>query len=282
MIVDYHLHTLFSRHASGSIDEYLARAHELGDDEVCFTEHSSREYLPEDVRAQIPWTWMQIGELPSYLEWLRSVDRTAPIPVRRGLEVDYFAGYDESIRQYLQAADVDFVLGSIHFLPQYGMQYVSLIQDEPIRFLLTYFDIARQAAQSGVFDSIAHLHLGWQGVLWPEDPAEGRLAEEALADVVKAAKASDTCLEINTRAFAFEGCGTLARYCCFLQLVADFGVPVTIGSDAHSPKEVGRNYPQVIATLRQYGIDHVAVFRQRQRRLVPLGELAARSSRASY
>lgn len=271
MLVDYHLHTHFSRHASGFIEEYIARACRLGNDEVCFTEHSSREYLPQAVREKIPWTWMQLGELTEYLDWLRAVDQTAPIPVRRGLEVDYVVGYDEEVRKFTESAAVDFVLGSIHFLPDYDMQYVTLVEEaDSLRFLLTYFDYAKQAVKSRAFDSIAHLHLGWQAVPWPDDPVDSQRAEDALVEVVQAAKAYDVCLEINTRAFCFEGYGTLERYLFFLQIIADCGVSVTIGSDAHSPTEVGRNYQQAITALHRCGIKQIAVFRQRKRELVPL------------
>lgn len=276
MLVDYHLHTHFSRHASGSIEEFLARAYQLGADEVCFSEHASREYLPEDVRAKIPWTWMQIGELPMYTAWIRSVNETAPLPVKCGLEVDYISGYDDSIRNYTRTADVDFVLGSIHFMPEYSMKYVSLIDDEPLRFLLRYFGCAKRAIESRAFDSIAHLNLGWQAVPWPQDPTDGKEAEDALAEVIKAAKACDTCLEINTRAFNFEGYGTMERYGFFLQLIADFGVSVTLGSDAHSPSEVGRNYSQVVTALQRHGIRQIAVFNSRKRSMVPLTSTLSR------
>ena len=50
MLLDYHLHTVYCHHAVGTIDDYLRRAEELGMEEVCFTEHISRQWLPEDFK----------------------------------------------------------------------------------------------------------------------------------------------------------------------------------------------------------------------------------------
>ena len=270
MLVDYHLHTVYSRHAKGSIEEYLARAQELGIEEVCFTEHTSRQYLTEDAKADIPYVWMRDHELPIYLESLTEAAKKTPLRVKRGLEVDYFVGYEDSLQEFLAALPLDFAMGTIHFLPAYEMRYVSLVEDAPVNLLLEYFEYAKQAVETGLFDSLAHLHLPWQAVPWPKG-AEQRVVEEALARVVAAARAQDMCLEINTRSFNFEGYGTLAVYQKFLGFIADYGVPITIGSDAHDPKEIGRNYPEVIKQLRHYGINEAAVFDKRQRDMVPLG-----------
>ena len=88
------------------------------------------------------------------------------------------------------------------------MQYITLIEEAPVTLLLEYFEYARQAVESGLFDSLAHIHLVWQAVPWPEGGSEELAVEEALAEVVAAARAQDMCLEINTRAFNFEGFGS--------------------------------------------------------------------------
>lgn len=277
VLVDYHLHTVFSRHAVGFIDEYLAKAEELGIDEVCFTEHTSRQYLPNEVRRQIPYSWMQDEELAVYFEQLDAAAARTSIRVRRGLETDYFAGHEAALGEFLDSLALDFVLGTVHFLPKYDMHYITLIDDEPTLLLLEYFDYIKRAVESRLFDSIAHIHLGWQAVPWPAK-AEGKTVEKALAQVVAAAATHDICLEINTRAFNFEGYGTPNTYGKFLELIADYNVPITIGSDAHDPKDVGRNYTEVLRTLRHYGIDEVATFEKRQRHMVPVGDRLLRTA----
>ncbi|NMB11351.1 MAG: histidinol-phosphatase [Firmicutes bacterium] len=271
MLVDYHLHTVFSGHAVGTIDDYLAKVEELGIEEVCFTEHTSRQYLPDEFRRQIPDSWMQDEELAVYLKLVAAAATRTSVRVKLGLETDYFAGHEEALARFLDSLPLDFVLGTVHFLPMYEMRYISLVDEEPAAFLVAYFDYIKRAIESGLFDSIAHIHLGWQIVPWPSGRA-GKTVEKGLAQVVAAAATHDVCLEINTRAFNFEGHGTLDIYRRFMAMIADYGVPITLGSDAHDPKDVGRNYPQVLRTLRHYGIDEVATFEKRQRLMVPVGD----------
>ncbi len=272
MLVDYHLHTYYSRHATGDIAEYLQRAEQLGISEVCFTEHSSREYLPDNVRSQVPYSWMEPEELYEYLGWLQWVDEATSLTVRKGLEVDYFAGYDQSLKAQLakSSGSLDFILASIHFLPEYDFTYITMLDVDPVPFFLTYFARAKQAVESGLFDSIAHLHLGWQAASWPLDSQERRRIEGALAEVVQTAAATEVALEVNTRALNFEGRGSLEQYEFFVSLIADYAAHITLGSDAHSPMDVGRNYHLALNTLQKFGIREVATFSKRQRTMVTL------------
>lgn len=275
MLVDYHLHTVYSHHAVGTIDDCLRWAEELGIKEVCFTEHISRQYLPEDFKRQIPYTWMLDEELELYLRDVKEAGEKSSLAVRVGLETDYFAGYEEKLGEFLASLPLDFVLGVVHLLPMYGLEYVMYVEDEPMRLLMNYLEYVKKAVESGLFDSMAHINLGWQAVPWPEG-TDGRLVEDALAEAVAAAHRQDMCLEINTRAFNFEGYGTPEAYGKFLRLIADYNVPITLGSDAHSPKEVGRNYPKALQTLAHYGITEAAVFVERKRHMVPLEAMVIR------
>lgn len=271
MLVDYHLHTVYSRHAKGTIKDYLLKAEALGMEEVCFTEHTSRQYLTEETKARIPYTWMRDHELPLYLDDLAEAATNTPLRLKQGLEVDYFVGFEHALGDFLAEWPLDFVMGTVHFLPAYDMKYITLVEDAPANLLVEYFTYAKQAVETGLFDSLAHIHLPWQAVPWPHGDMEN-VVLAALAEVVAAAKARDMCLEINTRAFNFEGHGTLELYQNFLGLLADYDVPITLGSDAHTPQEVGRNYATAVKELARYGIDEVAIFDKRQREMVPLGQ----------
>ncbi|NMB45673.1 MAG: histidinol-phosphatase HisJ family protein [Firmicutes bacterium] len=277
MLVDYHLHTVFSRHAVGSIEDYLGRAEALKIEEVCFTEHVCRQYMTAEIRSKLGEPWLREHEVPIYFGLLDAARAKTSVDIKQGLEVDYVAGCEKPLEELLGSLPLDFVLGTIHFLPAYQMQYIGDIEAEPVTLLLDYFAYAQQAIESGLFDSLAHLHLGWQVVPWPD--GEGQKAvEEALAGVVAAAGKQDMCLEINTRAFNFEGYGQPRVYRKFLQMIADYDVPVTMGSDAHDPQDVGRNYPAVLQALSDYGIDEVATFQERERQMVRLGGWSVRTA----
>jgi histidinol-phosphatase (PHP family) len=48
-------------------------------------------------------------------------------------------------------------------------------------------------------------------------------------------------------------------------------VPFALSSDAHLPEQVGFGYEEALAFLDQLGVEEIAVFEGRRRRLEPLG-----------
>ena len=59
MPADYHMHTPLCRHATGTVEEYVARARELGLPEIGFSDHSPMpsyfddfETTMSDIRAK--------------------------------------------------------------------------------------------------------------------------------------------------------------------------------------------------------------------------------------
>ena len=57
----------------------------------------------------------------------------------------------------------------------------------------------------------------------------------------------------------------------FVEMCLDAGRPVALSSDAHRPEELGHRYEEALEWLERLGVDRVAVFEGRERRLEPLG-----------
>src|SRR5207247_10027584 len=49
------------------------------------------------------------------------------------------------------------------------------------------------------------------------------------------------------------------------------GVAFALSSDAHVPGDVGHAYERAVSEMRSWGIEELAVFERRRRRLEPLG-----------
>ena len=54
-----------------------------------------------------------------------------------------------------------------------------------------------------------------------------------------------------------------------LQLAFQKGVPITFGSDAHAPGEVGMNFAEAVQLAREAGYRECCRFARRKRELVP-------------
>jgi histidinol-phosphatase (PHP family) len=57
----------------------------------------------------------------------------------------------------------------------------------------------------------------------------------------------------------------------FLEMCIEAGRPVALSSDAHSPNDLAYRYDEALEFLDSLGVDRVAVFERRERRLEPIG-----------
>ena len=55
------------------------------------------------------------------------------------------------------------------------------------------------------------------------------------------------------------------------EMCIDAGATFSLSSDAHRPEQVGYEYERAVKTLRDWGIEQIAVFEGRERRLEELG-----------
>jgi histidinol-phosphatase (PHP family) len=56
-----------------------------------------------------------------------------------------------------------------------------------------------------------------------------------------------------------------------LELCLEAGRPVALSSDAHRPQQLGWEYERAVDWLHDAGVEEIAVFDRRRRRLEPLG-----------
>ena len=108
---DYHTHTPLCRHAEGNPVDYAKRAIEIGLDEIGFSDHS-----PMNKDGFDEWRMLK-SEFPIYLQSIQDAQKELPnIPIKLGLEVDYFEDGHEWIEELSQMADYDYLIGSVHYI----------------------------------------------------------------------------------------------------------------------------------------------------------------------
>ncbi len=257
MLVDYHVHTALCGHAEGDLQEYVRAAARIGLKEIGFSDHvifhlDNRNYS------------MPLGRLPEYIDAIRDLQARFPEPrVKVGVEVDYAPGVVEAIDQTLGETKLDYVLGSVHTVRGWVFddeRYIARYQSEDIDSLWDeYFRLVQEAALTGLFDVMAHPDLVKKFGYRPKrDPSR------LYAETVDAFKEAGVCVEVNT-----AGLRKPAReiYPCkaFLNLCFQERLPVTLGSDAHHPDEVGGGFEVALSTLRSIGYKEVSLFSGRER-----------------
>jgi len=264
MLTDYHMHTPLCRHASGTPQEYVARARELGLAEIGFSDHSPMPQYYDDWR-------MLDEELPQYLEWIAAARAAAgTMPVRAALEVDWLEGGERWIENLSARAPWDYLIGSVHYIGGWNFDNPALQQKfsdfGTEEAWDRYWKLFANAARSGLFDIMGHPDLIKKFGHRPGGDLR-RYYEPAVAAVAEAGVA----IEINT-AGLFKDVQEMYPALNFLILARSAGVPLTINSDAHAPAEVGRAFPEAVALAKRAGYTEVVRFAKRTRLAVPLSE----------
>jgi histidinol-phosphatase (PHP family) len=272
VLVDYHMHLRGpgngggSRYSADRAEEYVAQARAARIDEIGFSDHVYNFRQTREL-WEIPWMVERCGDdLDEYVDAVVDAKRRG-LPVKLGLEVDYFPGIERELAALLDPYPWDYLLGSVHFVDGFPVdQQPGLTDKLPAgEAWRRYFVWLRNAARSGLIDALAHPDLVKIFGVRATDEETHYLHVET-ADAIEAA---GVCIEVSA-AGLHKPVGELYPDRALLELCHDRGVPITLASDAHRPEHVGRDVDRAAALAREAGYETVTVFERRERRQEPL------------
>ena len=241
------MHTPLCRHASGEPVDYARRAVELGFTEIGFSDHSPMARDDFD-------NWRMFNsQLEEYVEKVRRAQREFPqLTIRLALEVDYLPGHEEWIRDLAARHPWDYFIGSVHYVSEsWAIDDPSKLSEwkhrDAFEVWSVYFDWLTRAAESGLFEIIGHADLPKKFGHRPTKDCTP-LYERFLT----AAKKHNCAIELNTAGLR-KDCKEIYPSRQILELAFAKGVPITFGSDAHKPEEVGMNFAEAMQLARSVG-----------------------------
>lgn len=265
-MIDYHIHTSRCCHACGSVEEYLQEAERKGIEEIGFADHFPLGLLDYSPRVQVT---MNPSELEEYMDQVLSLkSRADRVRVRLGIEVDYIPGREKMLERLLKRYSFDYVIGSIHFMGDWDFThpvYADTYRNRDIEDIYSkYFRMIGDLCRSGLFDIVGHIDVVKKFGYRPDGGFEERWFE-----IARLLKDAGTCLELNT-AGRDAPVGEFYPDRRLLEISCAEGVPVTTGSDAHDPAQVGRYFIEAEELLRSAGYTELAAFSGRTRQAIPL------------
>jgi histidinol-phosphatase (PHP family) len=264
VIVDYHMHLRAPdesiEHSISAVERFVDMAAARGIDEIGFTEHG---YYFAETRSlwSAPYHLERCRySLEPYVDAIVDAKRQG-MPVKLGLEVDYILGQEDSTRETLAPYPWDYLIGSIHYVGEHGIDAEPSLVEEvgAEEAWRRYYETLASAARSGLFDTLGHPDLvkmygpeiGWD---WS----------------AVAASLNGVRLEVSS-AGLHKPHGKLYPNPALLAEAKQRGVEITLASDAHVPQNVGRDLDRAVEHARAAGYESVTVFDGRQARQEPLG-----------
>lgn len=264
------------------IEAYFEAAYANGAHEVGFTEHLYRCVESEAVLGDW-WASDPSKDLRDFTSAGVKRDRVLSLelyvqavldakdrglPVKLGLEVDYFPDTAEAVAEFLKPYPFDFLIAATHWIGGWWVaheKHVYVLDNKGHRQAYEdYFDVESQLASSGYFDVLAHVDvIKKQGVILDQPPLD--LYDELAAR----AAASGIAVEVST-AGLHSPVNEIFPSKPLLQRFFDHGVPITLASDAHAPQHCGRDHAQAVAFAQSVGYTQRVEFTGRIGTMVPL------------
>lgn len=257
MIADLHNHTLLCNHAEGEMHEYIEKAIANNTKYFGFSDHAPMDFDPK--------YRMSFEEMSKYERSVLEAKEKYKdkIEILLGYEVDYLKGHMDA---RVLNPHADYLIGSVHFIDEWGFdnpEFIGRYEHEDIDVIWQkYFDAIEEMAKSRLFDIVGHLDLIKVFKYMPKKDIN-LIAKNALMAI----KESDMVLELN-----MSGCRKpiAEAYPSFslLKGAHDLGIPITFGSDAHTPEQVGLFSNEIVTMAKNAGYTQCAIFRNRKREFV--------------
>ncbi|WP_228546084.1 PHP domain-containing protein [Halegenticoccus tardaugens] len=241
---DYHVHSTYS---DGSFLVRMVRAaEEVGLDGVGFADHcnvSAREPMVE-AKCRLGFNLDRTYERRRRA--IEALRERADVRIFDAVEMDYDPADESEIRAFLDRADFDYAVGSVHFLDGVNVHSIPYFAEkseaERRAHVDRYFEKLVALVDSELFEIAAHVDLV------ERNPAlRGLATPEHYDRVGDAFERSSTVPEVNAGRILREY-GEFHPAPPLLGALLDRGVSFTVGSDAHRPDDV-RDRAPVIETL---------------------------------
>jgi histidinol-phosphatase (PHP family) len=271
---DYHIHPNYSIDADGSIEEHCETALSKGLKEIAFTTHLDTDTIADDNYVNVKGKRVDTRSsiwLEDYEASIKSADdryKDRGLRVRLGVEVDYIPEIDGALPDNFHSTDFDIILGSMHLIDHTPISdkraeqaFKNYTMEELGR---EYYSHLHEAVEADLFDILAHIDIYRRyGQTYYGDEIR-ELWKSHISDLADAMKRHNVGFEVNTSALRRGQSQPMPEVSIIEELRKEGVFTVTIGSDAHRPKDIGSHFQTAVDMLRVAGFSHITLFEKRR------------------
>jgi histidinol-phosphatase (PHP family) len=267
MRVDYHVHTEFSNDCDIPMQDQCRAAIRAGVSQIAFTEHEEN-----NPKEDLPFSF----DHPAYLRKLARCQEEfgAQLTIRAAIEISEPHRYAEAAERVLGRYAWDFVLGSLHW---YDADTNTNAREFFTRFgdwresFRAYFREMLHMVQRGNFDVLAHIDYPARYMgRYLQDTYDIALYEPEIRPVLRTLIERGKGLEINTSPLRKRMPAANPAQAVVNWYHEMGGQYLTVGSDAHLPRDVGADIDVALCMAQTAGFTHISVYSQRRPALLPI------------
>jgi len=272
---DYHIHPNYSIDAEGEIDQFCRAAVDTGLKEIAFTTHLDTDRIADDCYVNVKGKKVDIASsiwFEEYESEIRSAgDQYADegLRVLLGVEVDCFPGVEDALPERFFSTDFDIVIGSVHLIDHVAISAGGRAEEVLRRYNLEelgekYFTVMLDSIDLGLYDILAHIDLYRRFGESFYGGAIHDLWKTYIKELGDKMQRKSVGFEINTSSLR-RGMPQPMPEERIVHALRKEGVrTVTVGSDAHTPSDVGKGIDKALEIIRHAGFEGPSTFRKRE------------------
>lgn len=251
MDTDVHTHTTFSD--GSDLDAMIAAAEQMELAGLGLTDHCIVTHDSFGRREQ----YDLVKTYERRRERINEARATTDLTLYDAAEMSYVERDEERIAAFLAEADFAYTIGSVHFAGPYdytsASQHADSSNAERRAAVERYYDAIVALIDSELFDVLGHLDL-------PERvaPLRRHTVRNDYERVAAALADSPTVPEINAGRVV-RSLGRCHPDPAILDVFRDEGVRFVLGSDSHSPNEVGRRTSKLRSIIAEHTLEPVDI-----------------------
>ena len=272
---DYHIHPNYSIDAEGQIDEFCRAAVDTGLKEVAFTTHLDSDRIADDCYVNVKGKRVDIASSVWFEEYeseIRSAgDQYADqgLRVLLGVEVDCFPGVEDALPERFCSTDFDIIIGSVHLIDHIAISAGGRAEEVLRKYSLEelgekYFTVMLDSIELGLYDVLAHIDLYRRFGESFYGEAIHDLWKDYIIELGDKMKRNSVGFEINTSSLRRGMTQPMPEERIVHALKREGVTTVTVGSDAHIPRDVGKGIDKALEIIRHTGFEGPSTFRKRK------------------
>ncbi len=283
MKIDYHMHFERGSYDFDWVQGFFDAAARRGLDEIGISEHShgftdfehfyyDDLILDDSFIGSFQQEWLKKNKfkcpLDDYFTFMDELKKRGK-PVKTGIEVCNFQD-QEAVGKILDRYPFDYRIGSVHFLKGWAYDSSEIKAEWDKRPLQTiyeqYAEEAERLCAGGHYDALGHPFNIRLFKYLPDFDVTPYLER-----VAKAMKKADMVVDVNTGTRYRYPIGEISPYPDFMEIAADYGLPVITTSDAHEPEDCGAYIDEAIEYVKRFGYTKSVRFDRRDRTEISIG-----------
>jgi len=252
-VYDYHVH---SNYSDGSFLWRMCRAaEEVGLDGLGFADHCNVSARAPQQREKHVFGFTLDSTYEQRRAGINAIRDRFDLQVYDAVEMDYLPDEEERIAAFLDGAGFDYAIGSVHSIDdrnvQSGAPFRAMSDTERRAVVDDYYEALVALVESELFEVAAHPDL-----LERTAALRGFATDDHYERVAEAFADSRTVPEVNAGRVLREY-GEFHPAPRFFELLREYGVGFTLGTDSHVPEEISDRADELTVLCERTGLEPV-------------------------